>query len=66
MLSVGFRGVGEDKFKKIFDLLSGPALKTPLNLADATLGKISGITTIVQGFLATAVYFLTIQNPFWT
>jgi len=60
MLSVGFRGVGEDKFKKIFDLLSGPALKTPLNLADATLGKISGITTIVQGFLSTPY---TSNNP---
>ena len=60
MLNVGFRGVGEDKFKKIFDLLSGPALKTPLNLADATLGKISGISTIVQGFLATPY---TSNNP---
>jgi hypothetical protein len=52
-LRVGFRGVGEDKFKKIFDVLSGSGLKTPLNLADATIGKINGITSIVQSFLAT-------------
>jgi hypothetical protein len=59
-LNVGFRGVGEDRFKKIFELLSGSALKTPLNLADATLGKINGITAIVQGFLATPY---TSNNP---
>ncbi len=51
-IKVSFRGIGEDVFKKIFDVLDSSALKTALNLAPATVGRLSAITPLVQKFLA--------------
>ncbi len=52
-IQVKYQGIGEDRFRQIFDLLSGSDLKVPLDLSDATLGKVAGITPILRKFLAT-------------
>lgn len=52
-LKISFRGVGEDKFKKVFDVLSSADLKTALTLSDATIGKVGAFTSIARKFLAT-------------
>jgi hypothetical protein len=59
-LKISFRGIGSDKFKPIFDILSSPDLKTALTLSDATVGRIGGVSSIVQKLLASPY---TSDNP---
>ena len=59
-IGIGFRGIGEDRFRKVFELLSGSELKTPLDLSDVTVSKVAGISSIIRKFLATPY---TSANP---
>ena len=52
-IKVDFAGIGEDRFKAIFDILSNPDLKTALNLSPAAVAKAGLVTSILQKFLAT-------------
>lgn len=51
-LHVTVKGTGEDRFKKLFDILGGGDVKTALNLTDATVARVGAITNIVKGLLA--------------
>jgi len=51
-IKVGIAGIGEDRFKAIFDVLSNGDLKTALNLSPAALARAGLATSIVQKFLA--------------
>lgn len=55
-----FRGIGEDRFKIVFDTLADPAVKTAMNLSPATSAAVGAITPIVQKLLATP---FTEKNP---
>ncbi|MCI0402902.1 MAG: hypothetical protein L0212_05190 [Acidobacteria bacterium] len=59
-LRVTFRGVGEDRFKKIFDVLADKDFKMPLSLSDAVVGRVTGLASIVRRFLGTPY---TSENP---
>jgi hypothetical protein len=59
-LTISFRGVGEDKFKSVFDLLADPTMKTAMDFSPATMGALAIITPTVQKLLATPY---TSSNP---
>lgn len=50
-MRIRFSGIGEDRFKGLFDLLSGEDVKSPLGLSQAAMGRVGGITAIVKGLL---------------
>jgi len=52
-IKVDFAGIGQDKFKPIFDILANGDVKTALNLSPATLARTGLATSIMQKFLAT-------------
>jgi hypothetical protein len=52
-ITVSFGGVGEDKFKSIFDLLSGSELKVPLSLTASSLAQLNATTNVVRRFMST-------------
>jgi Carboxypeptidase regulatory-like domain len=57
---MAFAGIGEDRFKSIFDLLASSDVKTALNLSPASIAQAGLITSVVQKFLATPY---TSSNP---
>jgi len=52
-IKMSFAGIGEDKFKSVFDLLSNNDVKTALNLSPASIAQAGLVTSIAQKFLAT-------------
>ena len=52
-LKVDFSGIGQDRFKPIFDILANADTKTALNLSPAVIAKSGLATSILQKFLAT-------------
>jgi Carboxypeptidase regulatory-like domain len=52
-LKVDFSGIGQDKFKRIFDVLANPDIKTAINLSPAAIAQSGLATSIMQKFLAT-------------
>src|SRR5689334_2857595 len=59
-IKIGFRGIGEDRFKKIFDVLSKDEVKTAIGLNPATAATVGTVTSIAQGLLSTPY---TSDNP---
>jgi Carboxypeptidase regulatory-like domain len=59
-IKVDFAGIGQDRFKPIFDILANSDVKTALNLSPTTLAKSGLATSILQKFLATPY---TSNNP---
>lgn len=57
---VQYAGIGEDRFKPIFDLLSSSDVKTVLNLSAARIAETGLATSILQKFLASPY---TSSNP---
>ncbi len=51
-LKVSFRGIGEDRFKMLFEALSEPSFKAALGLSPATSATISAIAPTVQKLVA--------------
>src|SRR5712671_960346 len=51
-IKMSFAGIGEDKFKSVFDLLSNNDVKTALNLSPASIAQAGLVTSIAQKFLA--------------
>jgi len=52
-LTVDFSGIGEDRFKRVFDVLANADVKTALNLSPGVIAKSGLATSIMQKFLAT-------------
>jgi hypothetical protein len=59
-IKMSFAGIGEDKFKSVFELLSNNDVKTALNLSPASIAQAGLVTSIAQKFLATPY---TSSNP---
>ena len=51
-IKMSFSGIGQDRFKAIFDVLSTPEVKTVLSLSPAAIAQSTLATSIAQKFLA--------------
>jgi hypothetical protein len=59
-IKMSFNGIGEDRFKGVFDALSSTDVKTALSLSPAVIAQSSLATSIAQKFLASPY---TSSNP---
>jgi hypothetical protein len=59
-LTFKFRGIGEDRFKKMFDVLTSSDMKVPLDLAAKTYGQATAMTNVLSRLLASP---FTSDNP---
>jgi hypothetical protein len=59
-IKVNFNGIGQDRFKSIFDILSSADFKTAVNFSPARLAQVGLATSITQKFLSSPY---TSTNP---